>query len=45
MFVIFLGAFFPVLTNAYRGITSVDPTLLRAAQTMDVTGARAAVRA
>ena len=38
VFVIFLGAFFPVLTNAYRGITSVDPTLVRAAQTMDVTG-------
>jgi ABC-type nitrate/sulfonate/bicarbonate transport system permease component len=38
VFVIFLGAFFPVLTNAYRGITSVDPTLIRAAQTMDVAG-------
>jgi ABC-type nitrate/sulfonate/bicarbonate transport system permease component len=38
VFVIFLGAFFPVLTNAYRGITSVDPTLVRAAQTMDVSG-------
>ncbi|MGE5791651.1 MAG: ABC transporter permease [Bacteroidota bacterium] len=38
VFVIFLGAFFPVLTNAYRGITAVDPTLVRAAQTMDVTG-------
>ena len=38
VFVIFLGAFFPVLTNAYRGITGVDPTLVRAAQTMDVTG-------
>jgi ABC-type nitrate/sulfonate/bicarbonate transport system permease component len=38
VFVIFLGAFFPVLTNAYRGITSVDATLVRAAQTMDVTG-------
>ena len=45
VFVIFLGAFFPVLTNAYRGITSVDPTLVRAAQTMDVTGRCAAVRA
>lgn len=38
VFVIFLGAFFPVLTNAYRGIASVDPTLVRAAQTMDVSG-------
>jgi ABC-type nitrate/sulfonate/bicarbonate transport system permease component len=40
VFVIFLGAFFPVLTNAYRGITGIDPVLLRAAQTMDVRGPR-----
>jgi ABC-type nitrate/sulfonate/bicarbonate transport system permease component len=40
IFVIFLGAFFPILTNAYRGITGVDPVLLRAAQTMDVRGPR-----
>lgn len=40
IFVIFLGAFFPVLTNAWRGVTSIDPVLLRAAQTMDVRGVR-----
>jgi ABC-type nitrate/sulfonate/bicarbonate transport system permease component len=40
IFVIFLGAFFPILTNAYRGITGVEPVLLRAAQTMDVRGPR-----
>ena len=40
VFVIFLGAFFPVLTNAWRGMTSIDPVLLRAAQTMDVSGVR-----
>ncbi len=40
IFVIFLGAFFPVLTNAYRGISGIDPVLIRAAQTMDVRGWR-----
>ena len=37
-FVIFLGAFFPIFTNAYRGMTSIPPVLLRAARTMDVDG-------
>ena len=37
-FVIFLGAFFPVFTNAYRGMVSIPPVLLRAARTMDVDG-------
>ncbi|HKU04830.1 MAG TPA: ABC transporter permease [Bradyrhizobium sp.] len=40
IFVIFLGAFFPVLTNTWRGVTAIDPVLLRAAQTMDIRGAR-----
>jgi ABC-type nitrate/sulfonate/bicarbonate transport system permease component len=40
VFVIFLGAFFPVLTNTYRGVTTMEPVLLRAAQTMDVRGIR-----
>ena len=39
-FVIFLGAFFPIFTNAYRGMASIPPVLLRAARTMDVDGAR-----
>ncbi|MEO6407942.1 MAG: ABC transporter permease [Burkholderiaceae bacterium] len=38
-FVIFLGAFFPIFTNAYRGMVSIPPVLLRAARTMDVDGA------
>ncbi|HEY1325770.1 MAG TPA: ABC transporter permease [Casimicrobiaceae bacterium] len=38
-FVIFLGAFFPIFTNAYRGMASIPPVLLRAARTMDVDGA------
>jgi ABC-type nitrate/sulfonate/bicarbonate transport system permease component len=37
-FVIFLGAFFPIFTNAHRGMTSIPPVLLRAARTMDVDG-------
>jgi len=37
-FVIFLGAFFPIFTNAYRGMTSISPVLLQAARTMDVDG-------
>jgi ABC-type nitrate/sulfonate/bicarbonate transport system permease component len=37
-FVIFLGAFFPIFTNAYRGMASIPPVLLRAARTMDVDG-------
>ena len=39
-FVIFLGAFFPIFTNAYRGMISIPPVLLRAARTMDVDGVR-----
>jgi ABC-type nitrate/sulfonate/bicarbonate transport system permease component len=38
VFVIFLGAFFPVLTNAWKGMSNVDPTLLRAGQTMGLSG-------
>lgn len=39
-FIIFLGAFFPVVTAAYHGMRSVDPVLLRAGQTMGLSGAR-----
>lgn len=31
-FIIFLGAFFPVVTAAYQGMTSIDPVLIRAGQ-------------
>jgi len=37
-FIIFLGAFFPVVTAAYQGMRSIDPVLLRAAQTMGLSG-------
>jgi ABC-type nitrate/sulfonate/bicarbonate transport system permease component len=40
VFVIALGAFFPVFTNAYRGMTMIPPVLFRAARTMDVGGWR-----
>jgi ABC-type nitrate/sulfonate/bicarbonate transport system permease component len=43
-FIIFLGAFFPVVTTAYRGMRSIDPVLLRAAQTMGLTGLPLLVR-
>jgi ABC-type nitrate/sulfonate/bicarbonate transport system permease component len=38
IFVIFLGAFFPIFTNAWRGMVSVPPVLLAAARTMDIEG-------
>lgn len=38
VFVIFLGAFFPIFTNAWRGMVSVPPVLLAAARTMNVEG-------
>lgn len=40
VFVIVLGAFFPIFTNAYRGMTMIPPVLVRAARTMDVEGWR-----
>ena len=38
VFVIFLGAFFPVLTNTWKGMSNIDLTLLRAGQTMGLSG-------
>jgi ABC-type nitrate/sulfonate/bicarbonate transport system permease component len=40
VFIIFLGAFFPVITNTYKGMSTIDPMLIRAAQTMGVDGLR-----
>jgi ABC-type nitrate/sulfonate/bicarbonate transport system permease component len=34
VFIIFLGAFFPVVTNTHKGMVTIDPVLIRAAQTM-----------
>lgn len=40
VFVIALGAFFPIFTNAYHGLNMISPILFRAARTMDVNGWR-----
>jgi ABC-type nitrate/sulfonate/bicarbonate transport system permease component len=40
IFVIALGAFFPIFTNAYRGLALISPVLFRAARTMNVDGWR-----
>jgi ABC-type nitrate/sulfonate/bicarbonate transport system permease component len=37
-FIIFLGAFFPVVTAAYQGMRSIDPVLLKAVQTFGLSG-------
>ncbi|MDR7542719.1 MAG: ABC transporter permease [Armatimonadota bacterium] len=44
VFIIFLGAFFPVVTNAYKGMIGIDPDLFRAAQTLGVRGWRLLLR-
>jgi ABC-type nitrate/sulfonate/bicarbonate transport system permease component len=44
VFVIFLGAFFPVVTNTYKGLIGIDPDLLRAAQTLGLRGWRLLLR-
>ena len=38
IFIITLGAFFPVVTNTYKGMVGIDPDLMRAAQTLGVKG-------
>ncbi|HUG61550.1 MAG TPA: ABC transporter permease [Methylomirabilota bacterium] len=43
-FIIFLGAFFPVVTAAYHGVSSVDPVLIRAAQTFGLKGVNLLLR-
>lgn len=40
VFVIFLGAFFPIFTSAWKAMTMVPPVLIRAARSMDVDGVR-----
>jgi ABC-type nitrate/sulfonate/bicarbonate transport system permease component len=34
--IIFLGAFFPIFTNTYKGMVTIEPNLIRAAQTLGV---------
>ncbi len=44
VFIIFLGAFFPIVTNAHKGMIGIDPDLFRAAQTLGVRGWRLLLR-
>jgi ABC-type nitrate/sulfonate/bicarbonate transport system permease component len=34
--IIFLGAFFPIFTNTYKGMVATEPNIIRAAQTLGV---------
>lgn len=43
-FMIFLGAFFPIVTATYHGVKNVDPLLIRAAQTFGLKGVSLLVR-
>lgn len=43
-FIIFLAAFFPVVTSAEQGVRSVDPVLVRAARTFGLSGWRLLLR-
>ena len=38
IFIIFLAAFFPVVTNTYKGMVNIDPDFLRVGQTMGLRG-------
>jgi ABC-type nitrate/sulfonate/bicarbonate transport system permease component len=38
--IIFLGAFFPVFTNTFKGMVNIDPLIVRAAQTLGLEGRR-----
>ncbi|MFO7321751.1 MAG: ABC transporter permease [Chloroflexota bacterium] len=44
VFIIFLSAFFPIVTNTYKGMIQTDPVLLRAAQTLGLDGLRLLAR-
>jgi ABC-type nitrate/sulfonate/bicarbonate transport system permease component len=38
VFIIFIGAFFPIVTSSYKGMLSIDPDFLRVGQTMGLRG-------
>ncbi|HUZ18228.1 MAG TPA: ABC transporter permease [Spirochaetia bacterium] len=40
VFVIALGVFFPVFTNTYKGMLTINPNVIRAAQTLGLRSAR-----
>jgi len=42
--IIFLGSFFPVVTNTYKGMVNIDPNIIRAAQILGLKGRRLLLR-
>jgi len=38
VFIIFIGAFFPIVTSTYKGMNNIDPDLLRVGQGMGIRG-------
>lgn len=42
--IIFLGAFFPIVTNTYKGMVNIEPNIIRAAQTLGLQGRRLLLR-
>ncbi|MHC4181929.1 MAG: ABC transporter permease [Planctomycetota bacterium] len=42
--IIFLGAFFPIFTNTYKGMCNIDPNILRAAQALGLQGRKMLIR-
>jgi ABC-type nitrate/sulfonate/bicarbonate transport system permease component len=38
VFIIFIGAFFPIVTSSYKGMLAIDPDFLRVGQTMGLKG-------
>jgi ABC-type nitrate/sulfonate/bicarbonate transport system permease component len=40
VFIIFIGAFFPVFTNTYKGMLHVEPEILKAGQVLGLKGLR-----
>lgn len=44
VFIIFLGAFFPIVTNTYKGMLNIDPIFIRAGQMMGLKGPKLLAR-
>jgi ABC-type nitrate/sulfonate/bicarbonate transport system permease component len=44
VFIISLGAFFPLFTNTYKGMVNIDPDLIRAGQTLHLQGRKLLMR-
>lgn len=44
VFIISLGAFFPLFTNTYKGMVGIDPNIIRAGQMLGLRGGRLLLR-